>query len=304
MTHMRVLALTLVAAGCATPPAPRAAPTALPDYRHGHRIEPVAGGYLCFGGFAATGENRGQTGCSILACDEPQPSWQPSQPLNHAHSFFASTIIDGAVFAIGEAVERHDSATDTWHAVVGPGKLPRSHFGATAVGDQIFVLGGFPKLGTGFHIVDSVSGEVTGAPPPPDFEHGDHFHYVCALAGQLHVFGGIAGKEFELRKSHWVRSGDGWIARAACPVGLWTKFAAHIVLDDRVYLFSDAGSYRYDPADDSWRELAKPPAMVAMPVAVSDGRDIWIIGGMQVDGRTRVFWHYDVATDRMTDLTR
>lgn len=291
---MRLLLVVLLAA-CGT--VPGVAPQALPAARHGHRIERVAGGYLCFGGFDGSAQgDRGTKACSVLKNGSGQ--WQSCQPLNHGHSFFASATIKGCAYAIGEAVERYDAEHDRWHVVVEPGHLPRSHFGATAIGDHIYVLGGFPKIGTGFHIVDTLSGTVTGAPAPPSFGHGDHFHFVCALAGELHVLGGIGGDAGAMHTAHWVRRNEEWQRLLDCPEGLWTKFAAHVVHDGKLYLFSEVGGYCYDPGEATWQPRAKPPRLVAMPVAVANGTDIWIIGGMQVEQRANVFWRYDIREDR------
>lgn len=297
---MRIALILLLATSCATRARLVPPPVALPQYRHGHRIEALPDGYLCFGGFASGEADRGQKATSFLPTGAT--SWQPRQPLRHPHSFFASTVIDGAVYAIGAAVERYDQEQDRWHVVVPPGTLPRSHFGAAAVGNQIFVLGGFPKVGTGFHAIDVRTGIVREAQPPPHFQHGDHLHYVCELRGELHVFGGIDGEVSEMHTEHWVRRNDEWHQMPDCPEGLWTKFAAHTVLGDKLYLFSDAGSFRYDPTDNSWLPLATPPAIAAMPVAVHNGTDIYVIGGMQVDRRTHIFWRYDPGTDEFCEV--
>lgn len=292
MPCMRLLLPVLLAACGATPPT---APTALPEARHGHRIERLDDGYLCFGGFGKSSDkDRGTKACSMLR--DGSREWQPCQPLHHGHTFFASATIGGVAYAIGEAVECYDRERDTWRVVVEPGLLPRSHFGATALGDQIYVLGGFPKIGTGFHIIDTFSGTVTGAPAPPSFAHGDHFHFVCAMAGELHVLGGIGGGS--MHTEHWVRRNQTWQRLADCPKGLWTKFAAHVVHDGKLYLFSEVGGYCYDPVKATWLPREKPPHLVAMPVAIADGNNIWILGGMQVEQRANVFWRYDIREDR------
>lgn len=298
MTRMLPLLLVLLAACGASPPM---APTALPEMRHGHRIERLEHGYLCFGGFGrSTDGDRGTRACSMLR--DGSREWQPRQPLNHGHAFFASATIDGVVYAIGEAVERYDAQRDTWRVLVEPGHLPRSHFGAAAVGDKIYVLGGFPKIGTGFHVVDTGNGTVSEAAAPPSFTHGDHFHFVCSLAGELHVLGGIGNNG--MHTAHWVRRDEAWQRLADCPEGLWTKFAAHAVHDDKLYLFSEAGGFCYDPADATWRPRARPPHMVAMPAAVATGNSIWVVGGIQVKQRTNVFWRYDISEDRFDTQAR
>lgn len=272
-------------------------PVALPGIRHGHRIEALADGYLCMGGFARrAGNDRGARRTSFLPAGEQQ--WQAREPLNYGHAFFASARIGETVYAIGEAVERYDAMNDKWHVVVPPGRLPRSHFGAATIGHKIFVLGGFPKVGTGFSIVDVRTGSVIEAAPPPSFAHGDHLHFVCELHQELHVFGGIDGEDSSMHTSHWVRRNDAWHALPDCPEGLWTKFAALMPHNGKLYLFGDFGGWCYDPQKQTWQRRASMPHILAMPATVATTYSIWVVGGMQVKRRSNVLWRHDLANDQ------
>ena len=298
--------ILLFAAGCSQaperPPTPqpstRERPTPqLPHRRHGHRVERVDGGLLCVGGFRPSRTaDRGQRESFFLADGEAR--WRPIAATHHPHAFCGSAVIDGHAHVVGEAVERYDADGDRWQVLVAPGLLPRSHFGCAAVGEQLFVLGGFPELDTGFHVVDARTGEVTAAAPPPSFAHGDHLSILVTLQGELHVLGGINGAVDELQRRHWVRRDGAWRALADCPTGVWSKFAAWAVCGGRLYAFGDFGGLCYEPSTDSWSRRANMPSMRAMPAAVVGGGEIHVIGGMPVEGDGGATLRYDVAADR------
>lgn len=286
------------------PPAPPPDPAPLPGIRHGHRIEPIDGGWLAFGGFArsssANDDDRGSRQTWFLPTGTD--TWQRRADLHTGRAFAGSAVVRGAAFAIGDGVERYDPQTDRWTVIAPAGSLPRSHFGAAALGDRIFVLGGFPATGTGMWIVDADTGHVEGTPPPPTFRAGDHFHLLCAIAGDLHVLGGLDGESFTPRCEHWVRGGEGWQAMPAPPAGLWTKFAACAVSGNRLYVFGDAGGLCYEAVERTWTRRCPMPLALAMPCAVAAGDAVWVLGGLAVDGPRDVLLCYDANADRWRDL--
>jgi len=291
--------LLLLLAGCAAPQPARSL-VALPKSRHGHRIERVDGGYLCIGGYErGAGADRGENRTLWLGDDAD--TWQRRADCKQAHSFFGSGVHAGDAIAIGPSVERYDAATDRWHELTAAnGKLPRSHFGACVHDGRAWLLGGFPEVGTGCHSVDLETGEVSAHEPPPSFAHGDHFHFVCVLEGELHVLGGIDGDVHDMLREHWVRRDGGWVRIADCPPGLWSKFTAHVVHRGDLWLLGGlpgTGSYQYDPRTATWTERSGPPALAALPVAVASGDAIWIVGGMPVEGRANILWRYDLSSD-------
>jgi hypothetical protein len=300
----RDVALVLLAlGGCAataTIPPPPLAPALLPIERHGHRVERVRGGLLSFGGFGDPWlPDRGARETWWLA--PGATSWQRRADLSLEHSFFASAVVDGAVVAIGNGIERYDFERDRWELVVPAGALPRSHFGAAALGRTLFVLGGFPKELGELHVVDLESGTVRVEPSPPSFRPGDHFHFVQTLGGKLHVIGGLDGETFRPRREHWIRGERGWEAQPPPPEGLWAKFAVQAAVGDALYLFGDFGGWRLDAASGVWTSRSPPPEMLVMaPSAEIDGT-LWVIGGMGVERPRRVLLAYDVAADTWRD---
>jgi hypothetical protein len=277
-------------------------PVALPRERHGHRVEPLDGGLLSFGGFgdsrAADRESR-QTWWLAPGATE----WKRRADLRREKAFSGSAVIAGVVYAIGADVERYDAKSDAWVEVTPPGKLPRSHFGAAALDGKLFVLGGYGAAESGLWVVDVKDGAVQAEPPPPGFAKGDHFHLVHALRGELHVIGGLDGEKFEVQREHWVRSASGWRALPAPPEGLWAKFSAHAVVGETLYVFGENGGWRFDAAESAWRELAKSGSMLAMPATAVCDDKLWILGGMEVArDDARILRAFDLRAQRWLEL--
>ncbi|MBK8177571.1 MAG: hypothetical protein IPK67_01410 [Planctomycetes bacterium] len=312
------------------PSAPPAAPAvlvpvALPAPRHGHRIELVDGGLLCFGGFGdASVPDRETRQTWWLAPGSKK--WERRADMGTGRAFFASAVVHGAAFALGEGLERYDSKHDRWEPVpitgAAPGDWPRSHFAAAAVGSTIYALGGYGGRRTGLLAIDLGPGSPEGGPTaalrelpaPPGFDVGDHFHCLQTLQQKLHVLGGLDGVKFEPQVEHWVLPDDRpgqsvaaspWKPGAAPPVGLWAKFTVQARSGESLYLFGDFGAWRFESSAGTWTERARPPFLMAMPQAVSLDGSIWVIGGMRVgaeEDRVPILLRYDQADDRWTVL--
>lgn len=297
-----LLAATWVQASASTPPAPRW-PVALPAERHGHRVAVVNGGLLSFGGFGdARAPDREQRQTWWLAPGAAE--WVRRADMGAERAFFGSAVVNGTAYAIGESVERYDFERDAWSEVVAAGKLPRSHFGAAALGAELFVLGGYGASEAVLTVVDTATGAVRSEPPPPGFEKDDHFQLVHALRGELHVLGGLDGETFEPKREHWVRGEDGWRALPPTPAPLWAKFAAHAVLEERLFVFTESGAWSFSAESGKWRELAKLDITLAMPACVSMSGCVYVLGGMQVDrSDARVLMRYAPVDDRWRSLT-
>lgn len=291
----RTLPIVFLLAACGASSAPSWSPVALPQARHGHRVEAIGGGLLAFGGFVPGEDGAGR---QTLWLGPGAAAWQPRAAMQRGRSFFASAVIDGEVYAIGEGVERHDAAADRWTVVCAAGALPRSHLAAAAVGREIFVLGGYPREQSGFWIVDVDDGAVRAAPPPPGFEPGDHFHFMACLDGELHVVGGLDAEAFAPQMAHHVREGDGWRALPPPPPGLWSKFGDGVVHRGEWFVFGEFGGHRFR-SGRGWRTCRGWEGMVAMPALVAIGDGICSLGGLAVEGPRRPLLRtYAFETDR------
>lgn len=288
---------------CRSEPAAAPVPPPLPEVRHGHRVEALAGGLLVFGGYSrgAAAADRGTRATWRLPPGGDR--WRRAADLGTGRTFFASAVIGDRAFAVGEGVERYDAAADRWVEVVPAGVLPRSHFAAAAVGRELFVLGGFGGTGTGMWRVDTDAGTVAEMVPPPGFRDGDHCHILCELGGALHIVGGLDGAQFQPTDQHWVLRDDVFSAAPPPPVGLWAKFAAWAVHRQRLFVFSEAGGWCFDPARQTWRERRPMPHRLAMPAAVAWHDRILVFGGLPVDRPGPGLLVYDIASDAWTVAT-
>lgn len=277
------------------------APVPLPRDRHGHRLEALDGGWLCFGGFGdPSAPDRETKQAWWLARGATE--WTRRADMATGRAFFASCAHDGKAFAIGEGIERFDAGANRWDPLVPAGKLPRSHFAAAAVGGTLYVHGGYGPSPTAMWAVDLTSGALRETPPPPGFAPGDHFHLVHAIQGKLHVLGGFDGESFEAKREHWRLDGDAWHAMPQPPAGMWSKFAAQAVVGPRLYAFGDFGSFVFDASagpDGAWTTRDALPGMVVMPQWIADGDRMWLLGGMAVDAPERsILWRYEPKADR------
>lgn len=281
---------------------------ALPSERHGHRVELVGRGdelaLLAFGGFdrGSRADDRGAREAWMLELGALPKGWRRVADMAREHAFSGSAVVDGSVYAIGGSVERYDRASDRWEELAPPETFPDSHFAAAAVGTRLYAIGGFPARLGGALAFDVATRAVVDVPEPPDFRRGDHFHLVAALAGELHVVGGLDGEAFEPTARHAVFDGTRWRAGPPPPRATWGKFAAWTAHEDELFVFEAGAGMRFDARAGTWRDAAGLDAMLAMPASAAVLGKIVVLGGMHVDdarrtgaGEARV---YDPELDR------
>ncbi|MBL8860141.1 MAG: hypothetical protein JNL28_16645 [Planctomycetes bacterium] len=296
-----LLALTALA-GCRE--LPRWQPVALPSDRHGHRLERVAGGLLVCGGFSTSAGAADHDSAATLWLADGESEWRRLADMPSAHAFFGSTVHDGALHALGDGVLRCDGATHTWQSVVPAGQLPRSHFGSAQIDGVAYVLGGYPLERSAFWAVDLALRRVDPLPPPPGFRPGDHFHFLAAVNGELHVLGGLDGEQFHPLREHWVLRAGTWVKQPDPPAGLWQKFGGQALVAGGWHVFGEFGHWRYEPGTGAWTERARMPYVVAMPATLVHAETIWVVGGMRSESTGRVLLAYDTTTDSWRDLSR
>ena len=295
MRSIVTLGTFLLAACTVWTPAVPWRPIPLPDARHGHRIEPCAGGLLAFGGSTPGARDSGR---DVFWLAPGATSWQAKAPMQRSRNFFASVVVEGDVYAVGGTVERFDPAANAWRTIAADDRLPESHFAAGRDGREILVLGGYPIERSGCFAVSVDTGAVRAVAPPPGFEPGDHFHFAANVGGELHVVGGIDVAVFETQPVHHVRRQGEWVALTPPPPGLWAKFGDDVVHGGQWWLFGEFGGWCYTP-ESGWQERAAGEDLVAMPVLAAVGGELWRIGGMPVEGPRRpLLRRYEIGADR------
>ena len=147
----------------------------------------------------------------------------------------------------------------------------------------------------------------------------------CVLGDDLYLVGGVTLDEWE-----GVKGGAGGVI-TSCAVDKFST-SAHawspcqeldvgrsspgvIAVDKRIWVFGGlrrremlTSSCRYDPDTDSWIEISRLPEKIAYFSLVSEGDNIWIIGGLGQDYTCRrTTYKYNIETDefiRGPDLER
>jgi hypothetical protein len=270
----------------------------LPHTRHGHCAHLVGDTIIVLGGFDddSTKDNRGDNETWLLNLN--QRAWRCAADMPAGRAFFGSAAVDGLIYTLGDSIDRYDVDRDRWDTMLPAGQFPRSHFSVAALGRRIYCFGGYPEDRGHFKAFDLGTAEVIPLPNPPGYTPGNHFHILAALAGKLHVVGGLHVKEFQPTTEHWIFDGppaNTWSAAAAPPFALWAKFSIIAVHDDSLFVFEGDRGCRYDARSDSWSTLPGPGEIVVMPTAiVLDGR-IHVIGGETLDTRSTTIESFDLT---------
>jgi N-acetylneuraminic acid mutarotase len=213
----------------------------------------------------------------------------------------------------------YDPEPQTWTRL---GDLPSAvtHINAALLGDTVWFAGGF----VGDHpgpATDQVwryewrRDRWTPGPPLPARRGGGG---LAAVHGKLHYFGGFGEDRVASRADHWILdpadsvAGGRWVAAAPLP-----KPRGHLgvaIVGDQIYAIGGCDVHdpvpldvpwvhRYDPASDSWTEVAPlpfPRSHFEQSTLVRNGR-ILVLGGRSLPighGTIDDVIEYDPVADR------
>lgn len=252
--------------------------------RHSHSVAIVGETFYVVGGFAegkASDPDRGTR--DVFASDLESGVVRECAKLRDGIAAGAVCVVDGVLHAVGGGVvSRYDAQEDAWTVLTEAAAVPNSHLSATVHDGAIVIVGGFPFRDSVVLRFAPVDGSITALPQPPDMQKGDHFVFCASLLGRLHLLGGI--RESDIFDRHWVLEDGTWRAAAPLPSPAFSKFAAHAVVADRLYVW-DGGAlaHVYDPATDGWTKVAGWPEVLAMPACVLSGSRIHVIGGLGLE---------------------
>lgn len=267
----------------------------LPDaltQRHGHRMERIADTIYILGGYV-----KGRATADLFSVDLRTGRHKPLAPMLHPRAFFGSTVIDGVLYVVGDGAERYLPSENCWEFVAGPGSFPRSHFATASLGTVLCTLGGFPEERGRFTALDTATSRQWHPPSPPDFDPGDHFHFMTGTARGLHVVGGFDHQAYDGETAHWFWDGEEWAARAPLPTGDAAKFGTEVQDRRSWYLFGMYGGYRYHFDTDTWSELPTFPTFRAMSASAVRHRSLIVIGG-KTPGKEPSVLVFDLDTEK------
>ena len=193
--------------------------------------------------------------------------------LKREFDFFAIELVEEqeVAFAVGgddvdeetfSSVERYDVTSGVWTAAVCPMHTARACFGMCVLGGDLYVAGGFDENQyVDFASVERYSPSSDTWSTLADMPQARCRHAACAVDGAMYVLGGIYNDE---------QSEEVWLSSVV----------------------------RYDPAADSWTEVAAMPEPRSSFAACVLGRDIYVFGGDndQVEP-TDTVWRYSMEAD-------
>jgi N-acetylneuraminic acid mutarotase len=229
--------------------------------------------------------------------------WTKGAPAPAPRVEALSAVIGNNLFVFGgfttgmkalRRIDVYDAATDSWSQ---KNEMPfaTTHQGATMVGKTFWATGGFkgdnPGKATDEVWKYDVTADVWSAGPPLPEPRGAGA--LACVESRLHFFGGFKSDRDTTCAEHWVldvNGGTEWKRAADFPNARGHHTA--VVLDGKIY--SLGGQFQhdtkpqdldvcsvYDPANDSWKSMAKLPfnrSHFEPGTFVRDGR-IFIVGG-------------------------
>jgi N-acetylneuraminic acid mutarotase len=237
--------------------------------------------------------------------------------------------VDGKLYVFGgfyrwldTTLQAHayDPANDTWARLADvPEKL--THAGNAVFGEEVYLAGGFVDYGSTTNevwIYDVAADAWSEGPPLPEDRGAGA---LVALDGRLHYFGGTVREG----RTYAVDAGDHWILdpgeeawTPAAPLPNPRNHIGGVVLDGKIYaiggqhLGDDAGGNQrdvhvYDPATDTWTEVAPLPyplSHITVSTFIWDGRII-VVGGLTQERRElATIIAYDPESDAWSEIGR
>ncbi len=223
--------------------------------------------------------------------------------------FSEPSLSNFANFAITDAVEVYDPATDRW-TIKPPLPARRHHAGAAAVGNRLYVVGGFTTSFLSIwspvpsvYAYDPSSESWTEVAPLPTARGA---LAVAELGGKLYAVGGYAEGGNTGALEVFDPATDRWESKAPLPTPRDHLAAAAVGGRlyaiggrlDRNYGRNLAVVEAYDPVMDRWTPVAPLPTARSGIAAAVIGETIYVVGGEAPEGTFRTNEAYSPAADR------
>lgn len=225
--------------------------------------------------------------------------WEAVAPLPVGVTGAAVAVSGGKIYAAGgdpsaccafvssNVLQVYDPSTNVW-TLKRPMPAARHYAAAAAIGNYIYVIGGFPpgtnarplKTVERYDIVNDTWSAVASMPMARAFTGG----VAAAVAGKIYVIGGYVPGSATTVMEIYDPASDSWTNGPPMPV-LQFEFAV-AVLDNKIMLIGDdAGDFRlvqqFDPATNQWTTRA--PLLLGRrglaAAAVSASGPVYALGG-------------------------
>ncbi len=223
--------------------------------------------------------------------------------------FSEPSLSNFANFAITKAVEVYDPATDQWETKA-PLPARRHHAGAAALGNRLYVLGGFTKsflsiwspVATAYRY-DPASDVWTEVAPLPTARGA---LAVAVLSGKLYAVGGYAEGGNTGALEVYDPATNSWNSKAPLPTprdhlavaAVGGRLYAIGGRLDRNYGRNLAVVEAYDPTTDRWTSVAPLPTPRSGIAAAVIADRIYVVGGEAPEGTFRTNEAYSPASNR------
>jgi len=191
------------------------------------------------------------------------PAPLTSRPRRRFH-LLALLIACGAAFLLHVAAS---TGTPAWRSLAPLAAGPRQETAVVALGDRVFVLGGFDGQNRVVDIVEAYYPArdrwESRKPLPMPLHHAN----AAVVGSKLYVVGALTGMDFRAVgvAYEYDAKADAWTPKAPMPAGTERGASAVMVLGTRIYV---AGGLRgasvgdfssYDTATDRWEALPPMP---------------------------------------------
>ncbi|HEV3465504.1 MAG TPA: kelch repeat-containing protein [Actinomycetota bacterium] len=165
---------------------------------------------------------------------------------------------------------------------LAPAPSERTEVAAAAVGQRIWVLGGYAPDGATLATVEVYDTTTDTWARGPDLPVAVNHAMAATLDGVLHVAGGNDGDGPSTQVARL--EGDGWRRLAPLPQG--RSAGGLVALDGRLYLVGGvvdgglaADTQVYDPAADRWSPAPGLPTPREHLGAAATGGKVYVVGG-------------------------
>jgi N-acetylneuraminic acid mutarotase len=282
--------------------------TAMPEPRQESAVGVLGNMIYVIGGYGADGVPS----TLVQVFDAAANKWQQAAPMPEGLHHHGVAAADGKIYVVGgftgvfakrvpiASVWQYDPAADRWDKRA-PLPTVRGALAIAVLDGKIYALGGerfsAAKPGTYEPVADAaVYDPKTDAWEilPPLRYRRDHLH-AGAIGGRVYAVAGRDRPDYTLRRiEEYNPATRAWTERALMPTGRSGGTAA--VVNNRIYVFGGEGNAEntsmgtfnqvefYDPARDTWTDLAPMPLPRHAFGAAVVGNRIYLPGGSIVQG--------------------